>query len=126
MYEREYNFEPEILLHVLEDDATDTGGTAYAGETVHDFLDNFPDGQAPTTLEELNSSLIACGIRPIRLVVAKFEMSVFVPVVVPLEKDDANAKLYIQKELEDDPVFYNCVFDEIVSEQIPECVEIMS
>lgn len=55
-----------LFDYVLEDDNTETGGTAFDGETVRDFVEEL-DGVDPYEmgLEELNRDLIACGIKPI-------------------------------------------------------------
>lgn len=51
-----------LLDYVLEDDYTETGGIAFMGETVRDFIeDSDPEKMS---LEELNRDLVACGIKP--------------------------------------------------------------
>ena len=48
----------------LHDDETETGGTAFLGETLYDFMMEL---QIPfsTPLEEINKGLVECGIKPI-------------------------------------------------------------
>lgn len=48
----------------LHDDETETGGVAFLGETLHDFMleTSIPFG---TELEKVNQALIECGIKPI-------------------------------------------------------------
>lgn len=48
---------------ILEDDDTEYGGVAFTGETLGDFLDDIGDGFS--TLEELNTALKECGIKPL-------------------------------------------------------------
>lgn len=50
----------------LKDDNTETGGIAFVGETVGDFIDHNVETIENITLEELNTSLILCGIKPIK------------------------------------------------------------
>ena len=54
-------FSEEVLSIVLEDDETPTGGTAFLGETVRDFVSEFHFNN----VEELNVALKECGIKPI-------------------------------------------------------------
>lgn len=50
---------------VLEDDDTPTGGTAFQGETVGDFIQSLGTELNNCTLEQLNTALIECGIKPV-------------------------------------------------------------
>lgn len=59
--------EPDVLPYLakeLVDDDTETGGTAFEGETVLDYLLEMGTPE-PVNLKKLNESLIECGIRPI-------------------------------------------------------------
>lgn len=48
----------------LEDDATETGGISFIGETLDNFLDEVEiPYDAP--LEEINKALSECGIMPV-------------------------------------------------------------
>lgn len=58
-------FPDEIRSIVLKDDKTPYGGTAFAGETVGDFLDELDENEEVYSLEELNEHLVKCGIKPI-------------------------------------------------------------
>lgn len=54
----------EFLTYVLEDDTTEFGGTSFDGETLNDFLSSV--GMSPDApMDEINESLIECGIKPI-------------------------------------------------------------
>ena len=57
---------------VLEDDDTETGGIAFAGETVRDFFDDIGTCGAVEDdfvhMDKLNELLVFCGIQPIMLV----------------------------------------------------------
>lgn len=53
----------KILTTELHDDATPTGGTSFAGETVADFQTEC--GVEFADLNKLNRALIECGIRPV-------------------------------------------------------------
>ena len=57
----------DLLATVLEDDPrAPYGGTAYAGETLGEFLDSLDLGDNyPTTIEEINDLLRQCYILPI-------------------------------------------------------------
>ena len=48
----------------LEDDATETGGISFIGETLDNFLDEI-EMPYDTSLEEINKALSECGIKPI-------------------------------------------------------------
>ena len=50
---------------VLEDDDTPTGGTAFQDETVGDFIQSLGTELNNCTLEQLNTALIECGIKPV-------------------------------------------------------------
>lgn len=52
----------KVMNYVLEDDETETGGTAFFGEKVRDFIEY---GDNYGSVWELNKDLIACGIKPI-------------------------------------------------------------
>ena len=52
------------LDYELQDDETQDGGISYSGETLFDFLQELGDDNI-TTLEEVNETLIANGIKPI-------------------------------------------------------------
>lgn len=54
----------DLLNYLLEDDETATGGVAFAGETLKDFLEE-ADLNEDATLEEVNKALVECGIKPI-------------------------------------------------------------
>ena len=56
----------EILYMELEDDASEIGGTAFAGETVMDFLESF-DERTFLSLDALNEGLKRCGIKPVSI-----------------------------------------------------------
>lgn len=58
-------FVEPYLNVVLEDDDTPTGGTAFQGETVGDFIQSFGTELHNCTLEQLNTALIECGIKPV-------------------------------------------------------------
>ena len=49
---------------LLEDDETLTGGVAFQGETLEDFLEAL-DCQTIQTIKDVNKALIECGIKPI-------------------------------------------------------------
>ena len=49
---------------VLEDDATDEGGTAYLGETLGEFLESV-DMAGETDIDLINKVLKECGIKEI-------------------------------------------------------------
>lgn len=53
-----------FLTHKLEDDETETGGIAFEGETVLDYLLEMGTPE-PVSLNKLNASLVECGIKPI-------------------------------------------------------------
>ena len=54
----------EYLTYVLEDDNTEFGGISYSGQTLNDFLSEV--GMSPDVpMNEINESLIECGIKPI-------------------------------------------------------------
>ena len=57
----------ELLDTVLEDDDTDTGGTAFNGETVFDFLNSAGDEHGILSVEELNRALVKNGIKPVEI-----------------------------------------------------------
>ena len=94
----------EYLNYALHDDETPEGGIAYMGETVADFLGDAEE--EPKSLEELNSLLTSCGIRPIchhtyhRVCVnllplpAPFYMEIPVP-------DDEDPDKYIENFIQD-------------------------
>lgn len=48
----------------LEDDATETGGISFIGETLDNFLDEI-EMPYDTPLEEINKALSECGIMPV-------------------------------------------------------------
>lgn len=50
---------------ILEDDDTSTGGVAFQGETLEDFLEELTDCQTIQTIKDVNKALIECGIKPI-------------------------------------------------------------
>lgn len=52
------------LNYELEDDDTETGGVAFNGETVEDFIRD-ADIKEDDDLDKLNKALVSCGIRPI-------------------------------------------------------------
>lgn len=55
----------EFLTYVLEDDTTEFGGISYSGQTLNDFLSEV--GMSPDVpMNEINESLIECGIKPIK------------------------------------------------------------
>ena len=54
-----------IMDCVLVDDDTPNGGTAFAGETVRDFI--LSTDKDITDLEDLNAALKECGIKPLRI-----------------------------------------------------------
>ena len=55
----------EYLTYVLEDDTTAVGGISFDGETLNDFLSSV--GMSPDApMNEINESLIECGIKPIK------------------------------------------------------------
>ena len=49
-----------VMNYVLEDDDTDFGGTAFFGEKVKDFVEEYY-----WSVWELNKDLVTCGIKPI-------------------------------------------------------------
>ncbi|WP_300999657.1 hypothetical protein [Lactobacillus taiwanensis] len=55
--------EKEILNTELLDDNTLYGGVSFRGETVEDFIAEC--GIDPQSIEDLNESLIECGIKPL-------------------------------------------------------------
>lgn len=60
-------FAEPILQTILEDDATSTGGTAYVGETVEDFIKEDKELlHSMRKVSELNQFLVKCGIKPIQ------------------------------------------------------------
>lgn len=54
---------------VLKDDATPTGGIAFQGETLYDFIIEQPEEQQKilidASFDEINSYLRGCGIMPL-------------------------------------------------------------
>lgn len=58
-------FIDQYLDVVLEDDDTPFGGTAFAGETVRDFIQSMGTELHNCTLDELDAALIECGIKPV-------------------------------------------------------------
>ena len=55
----------EFLTYVLEDDTTEFGGISYSVQTLNDFLSEV--GMSPDVpMNEINESLIECGIKPIK------------------------------------------------------------
>ena len=55
----------QFLTYVLEDDSTELGGTSFDGQTLNDFLSEV--GMSPDApMNEINESLIECGIKPIK------------------------------------------------------------
>jgi hypothetical protein len=55
----------QFLTYVLEDDSTEFGGTSFDGQTLNDFLSEI--GMTPDApMNEINESLIECGIKPIK------------------------------------------------------------
>lgn len=48
----------------LEDDATETGGISFIGETLDNFLDEI-EMPYDSPLEEINKALSECGIMPV-------------------------------------------------------------
>ena len=66
----------EILATTLKDDDTGTGGIAYEGETLSDFMESL---QIPfcTPIEEVNDYLEECGIQRIESDLQESEGSVF-------------------------------------------------
>lgn len=62
-----HQFAEPILRTLLEDDATSTGGTAYVGETVEDFIREDPELlHSMYKVSELNTFLVESGIKPIQ------------------------------------------------------------
>lgn len=63
----------KLLNTVLEDDATNRGGTSFVGETLADFLSEVgKEEEIPYTfsdqwLKDVNEMLIECGIKPLAL-----------------------------------------------------------
>lgn len=58
----------EILDYILEDDSTsEWGGTAFIGETVRDFLEDYTEEPEQLTVNALNTLLEECGIKKIVL-----------------------------------------------------------
>lgn len=54
------------LKDVLEDDETETGGTAFDGETLEHFLtEYYNEGCGLITMEIANGALKECGMKPI-------------------------------------------------------------
>lgn len=53
----------KVLNYELKDDDTPTGGTAFAGETVRDFIESIDDNIS--NLGSLNKALTECGIKPV-------------------------------------------------------------
>lgn len=49
---------------LLEDDDTPTGGVAFQGETLEDFLEEL-DCQTFRTIKDVNKALSECGIKPV-------------------------------------------------------------
>jgi hypothetical protein len=55
----------EFLTYVLKDDETEFGGISFDGQTLNDFLSEI--GMSPDApMNEINESLIECGIKPIK------------------------------------------------------------
>ena len=62
----DYSNEIKPYLNVeLEDDSSPYGGTAFAGETLSDFLYEIND-ESITTMKQVNKALKECGIKPIK------------------------------------------------------------
>lgn len=64
----------------LEDDDTSTGGVAFQGETLEDFLEelaNDGDCQTIQTIKDVNQALIECGIKPITILPEDHEIIAF-------------------------------------------------
>ena len=54
-----------VLYKPIEDDGTETGGVAFYGETVMDFIHT--TGEEFYSLNELNAALKECGIKPVHV-----------------------------------------------------------
>jgi len=63
------NILDKICPIVLEDDASETGGVAFMGETVLDFMLSLDecDVEEMNSVDDLNDALKECGIKPIKL-----------------------------------------------------------
>ena len=85
-----------VLTVKLEDDETDNGGLAFAGETVGHFL--MGDGPKIHTIRELNDELISCGIKPI--FTEKSDI-VYVLNYVPDDEEDDSYHATIFRSLDD-------------------------
>ena len=57
----------DYLDVVLEDDGTETGGVAFNGEMLRDFLDN-EECEEVKNIKQANELLKSCGIKPIEVV----------------------------------------------------------
>lgn len=65
---------------LLEDDDTPTGGVAFQGETLEDFLEelaNNDDCQTIQTIKDINQVLIECGIKPVTILPEDHEIIAF-------------------------------------------------
>lgn len=65
---------------LLEDDDTPTGGVAFQGETLEDFLEelaNNDDCQTIQTIKDVNQALIECGIKPVTILPEDHEIIAF-------------------------------------------------
>lgn len=56
----------DFLDVILKDDQTETGGVAFVGETLKDFIDSVMlKLNYTSSLEKVNAALLECGIKPI-------------------------------------------------------------
>ena len=55
----------DVMDIELRDDDSPTGGIAFAGETVRDFLFTIDRDEEIKTIAELNKALHDCGIKPV-------------------------------------------------------------
>ena len=71
-------FEKSIYKQiVLEDDDTPTGGVAFQGETLEDFLEELADSDDIRTIKDVNKALVECGIKPVMHLPEGHEITAF-------------------------------------------------
>ncbi|MGF7010579.1 hypothetical protein M2146_001103 [Lachnospiraceae bacterium PF1-22] len=118
----------ETLALLLEDDDTEFGGISRVGETLEDFIAESETLNYFSSLAEVNSALIECGIRPI--CVDKFCENEIVKGIKEMCKD----KLYktrrnsmVVKFLDNNDFLFFQIYNEeickVISKEVAEPVE---
>ena len=79
----------------LEDDGSETGGIAFAGETLGDFLENDLDDNYEFTLDELNKVLKDCGIKPLKKKVGESKKKIMKPKHITNESSFDDIRIYM-------------------------------